>query len=104
MFGLESLVTEGPLLMWLISLTLDTAESQEKILPLAIDFRDSIDQETAKMGLYVNWKWLNYAWKDQDPLSYFGDENIAFIKSVADAYDPTGFFQGLRGSGFKIPA
>lgn len=100
--GLEPHVADGPLLMWLISLTVDTAENQEKILPLGIKFRDVINEETAKMGALKDTIYLNYAWEDQDPISHFGDENVAFLKSTAAKFDPKGFFQKQRHSGFKV--
>ncbi|RYP40849.1 hypothetical protein DL768_010570 [Monosporascus sp. mg162] len=101
--GLEDVVADGPIIMWLITLTVDTAENQEKILPLALEFRDAIDEYAKSIGAYKEWKYLNYAWADQDPISHYGAESIALIKAAAGKYDPRGVFQELRQSGFKIP-
>ncbi|RYP64144.1 hypothetical protein DL769_006771 [Monosporascus sp. CRB-8-3] len=101
--GLEDVVADGPIIMWLIVLTVDTAENQEKILPIALEFRDAIDEYAKSIDAYKEWRYLNYAWADQDPISDYGAENIALIKAAADRYDPKGVFQKLRKSGFKIP-
>lgn len=102
--GLEPIVANGPTLMWLIALTVDTAENQEKILPLGIEFRDDINKTTTEMGVNTDWIYLNYAWKDQDPMTQYGSENIALLKDMSKKFDPTGFFQNQRLSGFKLPA
>ncbi|RYP25343.1 hypothetical protein DL767_008438 [Monosporascus sp. MG133] len=101
--GLEDVVADGPITMWLIALTVDTAENQEKILPIALEFRDAIDEYAKSIDAYKEWKYLNYAWADQDPISGYGAENIALIKAAAGKYDPSGVFQKQRQSGFKIP-
>lgn len=102
--GLEDVIADGPTLMWLIALTVDTPENQEVILPLALEYRDAINEYTTSIGANKNWKYLNYAWVDQDPISGFGAENLALIREVAGRYDPAEVFQRLRHSGFKIPA
>ncbi|KAI0127580.1 FAD binding domain-containing protein [Xylariales sp. AK1849] len=102
--GLESVVADGPALMWLIALTVDTAENQEKILPLALEYRDAINAYATEIGANKNWIYLNYAYADQDPISKYGTDHIALIQEVAKQYDPAGVFQSLRHSGFKIPA
>ncbi|RYP59059.1 hypothetical protein DL771_011014 [Monosporascus sp. 5C6A] len=101
--GLEDLIADGPIIMWLIALTVDTAENQEKILPIALEFRDAIDKYAKSINAYKEWKYLNYAWADQNPIAGYGAENIVLIKAAADKYDPRGVFQKLRQSGFKIP-
>ncbi|KAK2035093.1 FAD binding domain-containing protein [Colletotrichum zoysiae] len=100
--GLEDVVADGPSLMWLIALTVDTAKNQKIILPLALEYREEIDSYAKSLGLYKGWKYLNYAWKDQRPLSSHGRETVGFLKSVSEVYDPHGVFQKLRQTGFKL--
>ncbi|KAI1848749.1 hypothetical protein JX265_005625 [Neoarthrinium moseri] len=101
--GLEDVISTGPTLMWLIALTVDTPENQEVILPIALEYRDAINEYATSIGANKDWNYLNYAWVDEDPISDYGAENIALIQDVASRYDPTGAFQKLRHSGFKIP-
>ncbi|KZL72621.1 FAD binding domain-containing protein [Colletotrichum tofieldiae] len=102
--GLEDVVADGATIMWLIALTVDTPENQKIILPLALEFRNAIEEYAKSLGLYKDWKYLNYAWKDQHPISTHGEETIEFLKSVAEEYDPDRVFQKLRKTGFKLPA
>lgn len=50
----------------------------------------------------VEYLYLNYADKDQDPLSAYGSDKVAFMKKVAKKYDPFGIYQKLLPGGFKI--
>jgi hypothetical protein len=102
--GLESVVADGPVLMWLIATTVDTPENQEKITPLQVQFRDEINAFAKENDLYSSWEFLNYAYADQDPISTYGDENIQLLKQAAQTYDPEGMFQKLRTTGFHLPA
>ncbi|KAH8667083.1 hypothetical protein BX600DRAFT_436450 [Xylariales sp. PMI_506] len=59
--GVEDIVANGTVVTWLISLTEDTAENQALILPLALEFRDTINTGAKQLGSYINWNYLNYA-------------------------------------------
>lgn len=100
--GLEDVVADGPTLMWLIALTVDTEANQEILLPYILKFRMEIDDYAKGLGLYKDWKYTNYAWGDQDPLATHGYKNFDFMSGVAEQYDPEGVFQKLRRTGFKL--
>ena len=102
--GLEEIVAKGPFLMWLIAVTVDTAENQEKIHPLTIEYRDTVNEYASSISANKNWIYLNYALDDQDPIAGYGAEIVKFSKATSHKYDPKGVFQKLRGSGFKLPA
>ncbi|KAH6873914.1 hypothetical protein B0T10DRAFT_415989 [Thelonectria olida] len=102
--GLEAVVANGPALMWLIAVTVDTAENQKKIAPLTIAYRDAVNKYATKIGINKDWVYLNYALGDQDPISHYGSANIKLLKAASKKYDPKGVFQKLRSSGFKLPA
>lgn len=102
--GLESVVADGPVLMVMLSLSVETTELQDILLPLAVAVRDEMVAFADGKGYNKNWHYAPYAWGDQDPLADYGEENIALIRAAAAKYDPEGVFQNLRGSGFKIPA
>jgi hypothetical protein len=104
LLGLEDVVADGPTSNWLIVLTCGTLGLQDRLLPLALEFRDKIDAYAKERGVYRDWRYLNYAWADQDPISWYGRENVAFLRDVAERVDPDGVFQKLRATGFKIPA
>ncbi|KAF5001490.1 hypothetical protein FDECE_10928 [Fusarium decemcellulare] len=102
--GLDAVVADGPALNWLIAVTVDTAENQEKIAPLTLQFRDAINKYADEIGANKNWDYLNYALGDQDPLKSYGSESLKLLQAASKKYDPHGMFQKLRGSGFKIPS
>ncbi|KFY26447.1 hypothetical protein V491_01305 [Pseudogymnoascus sp. VKM F-3775] len=100
--GLERVVKDGPVLMWLVSLTVDTEENQNAILPIAREFVDAINEAEKKAGHWIDWIYLNYAWKDEKPYSYYGNDNIKLLNTVSQKYDYNGVFQKLRQTGFKL--
>ncbi|KAI3401861.1 hypothetical protein diail_6420 [Diaporthe ilicicola] len=101
--GLEEVVADGPTTNWLIALTCETPELQDRMLPFALEFREETDAYAKEIGVFKDWRYLNYAWGDQDPIATYGEENVAFLKAVARRVDPDGVFQKLRSTGFKIP-
>ena len=101
--GLESVVAKSPALMWLIAVTVDTEQNQEKIDPLTREFKADVEAYASEIGIGYPWVYLNYARGGQDPLSHYGDGNVELIRKASKKYDPDGMFQRLRRSGFKIP-
>ena len=53
-------------------------------------------------GLYIPFKYLNYADISQDPIGSYGPENKARLEDVSRKYDPDGFFQRGVPGGFKL--
>ena len=53
-------------------------------------------------GGNLDWIYLNYADKSQDPLSTYGASNLKLMREVAVKYDPNQVFQKLCPGGFKI--
>lgn len=60
------------------------------------EFADRIE------GGKLDWVYLNYADKSQNPLASYGEDHVRMLKDVAARYDPTGVFQDLCTGGFKI--
>ncbi|UQC78967.1 FAD binding domain-containing protein [Colletotrichum lupini] len=52
-------------------------------------------------GQLITYLYLNYADQDQRPLATYGEENIRFLKRVAEKYDPGQFFQYSVPGGFR---
>ncbi|KAI0201522.1 hypothetical protein F4808DRAFT_450194 [Astrocystis sublimbata] len=53
-------------------------------------------------GGVLEWTYLNYADRSQDPLGSYGAANVKKLKGVAAKYDPNGVFQRLCPGGFKV--
>ena len=62
-----------------------------------------VAEATAKQaGAYLPYRYSNYASRDQDPLSSYGAESVARLKSIAAKYDPDGVFQKLQNGGWLL--
>lgn len=74
----------------------------EKIVRTFRKVIEMIDQDATSRRTAVPFKYMNYAWDFQDPISSYGEENRAFLQEVSKKYDPEGLFQkGVLG-GFKL--
>ncbi|KAK0625504.1 hypothetical protein B0T17DRAFT_600017 [Bombardia bombarda] len=52
----------------------------------------------------LEWVYLNYSDRSQNPLGSYGLENVGRLAKIAAKYDPEGVFQKLCPGGFKISA
>ncbi|KAI0864632.1 FAD binding domain-containing protein [Xylaria cubensis] len=103
MLGLEERVKDGNGVLFNAVVSLSGAESEEAALPLMREWLDSVDEFATSEKLSWDWRYLNYAYSDQDPITSYGQESVEKIRAAATKYDPQGVFQKLRMSGFKIP-
>jgi hypothetical protein len=89
-------------IMYQTYLSWSEAEDDELFISLGLTLTDDIQNFAAVKGTAVEYLYLNYADKDQDPLSAYGADNVKFMKAVAKKYDPLGIYQNLLPGGFKI--
>ncbi|KAG9187587.1 hypothetical protein G6011_05458 [Alternaria panax] len=68
------------------------AKDDERFIGLGKMLTDGIQKFAAEKGTAVDYLYLNYADKDQDPLSAHGSDKVAFMKKVAKKYDPFGVY------------
>lgn len=61
-----------------------------------------IKEVAQQRGLYHPFLFANYAGPFQDVVGSYGNNNVKFLREVADEYDPSGVFQRLQPGGFKI--
>ena len=59
---------------------------------------DTLQEE----GLLLDFKYLNYADKSQDPIGSYGKENKKRLQEASKKYDPNGLFQTRVPGGFKL--
>ncbi|KAI0000601.1 hypothetical protein F4779DRAFT_622508 [Xylariaceae sp. FL0662B] len=60
------------------------------------------EADSAVRGLAVAYKYMNYAFSFQDPISSYGPENKRLLQEVSKKYDPEGIFQKGFPGGFKL--
>jgi len=63
---------------------------------------DRIDEDAASRGTAVPYKYMNYAYDFQDPISSYGAENYEELLEVSRKYDAAGLFQNGVPGGFKF--
>ena len=91
-------------LLWLAVAMVRTPEAEAFAYPKVKAWVRSVKDfaETIENG-YLEWIYLNYADKSQDPIASYGVENANKMRHVAIKYDPKLVFQRLCPGGFKIP-
>ena len=104
MLGLDRLA--GDTLLWTVGVTLIANKTDETDLAVAQtllrEFADAVDEFARQRGGHEDFVDLNYADASQNPLGSYGEENVQFIRKVAEKYDPSGVFQTRFPGGFKI--
>lgn len=101
--GLEERVATGPGFLFLMYFGVESAENEARAFPLVEAFYEEVEAYATSLKANWNWRYLNYAYGSQDPISGYGTESIEALKATSAKYDPNGVFQNLRHSGFKIP-
>jgi hypothetical protein len=100
---LEGLVESGPAQMLLWAVNVHSAEDQTIVVPLAEEFLSVVESYATSIDINLNWYYLNYAYKTENPISYYGADAIGKLQAASAKYDPDAVFQNLRRTGFKIP-
>lgn len=78
-------------------------EADDEIITNAvIDAFEKIDAYAASKDGLNPFTYLNYAYKNQEPIQSYGVTNVKRLQSISKKYDPTGVFQTLVPGGFKL--
>jgi hypothetical protein len=99
--GLERQPHNG--ILFLATAMVKTPEQEAFAYPKVKAWVDGVRQfaEGIEGGL-LEWRYLNYADKSQDPLASYGEGNVRLLREVAARYDPEGVFQRFCSGGFKV--
>lgn len=62
----------------------------------------SAESMAKKNGTFLDFRYSNYASRDQDPLASYGHQNMEKLRDVARRYDPEGVFQRLQFGGWLV--
>lgn len=89
-------------ILFLVTTAVKDAKSEKLVLPRISAFVDEVEGYAKHLGLYWDWKYLNYARGSQDAIASYGDASMAKLCAASAKYDPNNVFQKLRGSGFKL--
>ncbi|KAK9413970.1 hypothetical protein SUNI508_11422 [Seiridium unicorne] len=98
--GVEQHSHDG--LIFLAAAMLSTADQEALAYPKVKSWVETVKKYAATIdGGNLEWTYLNYADKSQDPLRSYGEENVRMMKAVSAKYDPQQVFQKLCPGGFK---
>lgn len=89
--------------IFLASLALNGKENAALAVPIVERFVAEIDAYADSLGLNWGWRFLNYAYGNQNPIATYGPTGQEKIRNASAKYDPTQVFQKLRKTGHKIP-
>ena len=99
--GVEGQEQNG--LLWLAVAMVRTPEQEAFAYPKVKAWVQAVKDFAATIeNGNLEWIYLNYADKSQDPLASYGVENVKKMRDVAAKYDPEQVFQKLCPGGFKI--
>jgi hypothetical protein len=88
--------------VFLLTVTWSKAKDDSLIEDTVNAFFGKIDVAAGNANLRDPYIYLNYAYKDQDPISGYGAANLAKMQAISKKYDPTGLFQYNVPGGFKL--
>lgn len=66
------------------------------------DFFSKADAYAASKKQLNSYKYLNYAYKTQQPIQGYGAASVAKLQAASKKYDPYQVFQKLVPGGFKL--
>uniref|UniRef100_A0A8H7K335 FAD-binding PCMH-type domain-containing protein n=1 Tax=Bionectria ochroleuca TaxID=29856 RepID=A0A8H7K335_BIOOC len=100
MLGLDAVKTNS--ILWLGTVAYkDPDNDKVTYKKLEKSFRELEKFAKSRNG-NVEWLYINYADKTQNPLKSYGKANLDFMKNVAGTYDPKGVFQEQMPGSFKL--
>ncbi|KAI9885726.1 MAG: hypothetical protein M1823_002492 [Watsoniomyces obsoletus] len=93
---------DGDLIAYQLTLIWDSPDNDAAFIALQESVVEQCTTAAREAGLDHPWIDLTHAYATQDPLSSYGADNLARLRSTAKKYDPDGVFQKLVPGGFKL--
>ncbi|RYP26836.1 hypothetical protein DL768_011554 [Monosporascus sp. mg162] len=94
--------SDGPLVVVLFYTSWDSPSDDEKVYEVNKEALETIDSEAQSKEVSTAYRYLNYTFTHQDPISSYGPESKAHLQAVSAKYDPEGFFQTAGVGPFKL--
>lgn len=102
MLGLDRLPGNAVLFLGLLAVRGAAAGQEAAGRARLREYVEGVAEFARSVGAEVEWRFLNYADGEQDPLGSYGPENFELIRAAAEKYDPAGVFQTRVPGGFKF--
>jgi hypothetical protein len=99
--GVEKQAHDG--VLFLATTMMRTPEQEAFAYPKVKAWIEAVKKFASTIeGGNLEWTYLNYADRSQDPIKSYGKESIKKMREVAAKYDPRQVFQKLCPGGYKI--
>jgi hypothetical protein len=93
---------DGPLMSVLLLNWWKNKEDDDTVIETFKKALERIDEDATNRGTAVPYKFMNYTYSFQDPISSYGNDNVQKMLEVSKKYDPEGLFQQGVPGGFKF--
>ncbi|KAK7743428.1 hypothetical protein SLS62_010572 [Diatrype stigma] len=93
---------DGPLVVVLFYTSWDSPDDDKNVYDVNTESLENIDREAQGNKVSASYRYLNYSFPHQDPISSYGPESRAHLLAVSAKYDPEGFFQAAGVGPFKL--
>ncbi|KAI1764862.1 FAD-binding domain-containing protein [Hypoxylon sp. FL1150] len=94
--------TMGPLVSILVLMNWKDRSDDAKVLAVGRDLLRTVETVAAARRTAVPYKYMNYAFDSQDPISSYGRGNKGRLQDASKKYDPDGIFQKGFPGGLKL--
>ncbi|PYH45989.1 FAD-binding oxidoreductase [Aspergillus saccharolyticus JOP 1030-1] len=78
------------------------AHDAERVRQAVRSMVDAAEAAAREHGVYLPYKYSNYAARDQNPLASYGERNVRRLGEIARVYDPDAVFQVLQNGGWLL--
>lgn len=93
---------DGPLMLVFLATAWNSPTDDIRIIRTQQDLLKEANKAAAVQGLDSRFRYLNYAYAGENPISGYGPENQARLQATSRKYDPDAFFQNAVPGGFKL--
>ncbi|OTB00881.1 hypothetical protein M426DRAFT_75490 [Hypoxylon sp. CI-4A] len=94
--------SDGPLVVVLLYTSWDSSSDDEIVYDTNKEALGRIDDKAKSKNVSASYRYMNYSFFHQDPISSYGPESKAHLQTVSAKYDPEGFFQVAGAGPFKV--
>ncbi|RYO86447.1 hypothetical protein DL766_003100 [Monosporascus sp. MC13-8B] len=94
--------SDGPLIVVLFYTSWESASDDKRVFDVNKEALQNIDDEARSKNVSASYRYMNYMFTYQDPITSYGPESKEHLRTVSAKYDPGGFFQVAGLGPFKL--
>ncbi|OBT82275.1 hypothetical protein VE02_10140 [Pseudogymnoascus sp. 03VT05] len=94
--------SSGNLVLALLTASWSNAADEAAVTAAVTDMYANANAFATSKGTLNAFKYLNYAYKTQSPITGYGVNNVQKLKAASQKYDPFQIFQNFVPGGFKL--